>query len=340
MNTTEILNLIETKEYDFLREDENLKNIILMTFGGSYAYGTNNENSDVDVRGIALNSKREILVGEDFEQVVDTDTDTTIYSFNKMITLLASCNPNTIEIVSPTNNYFRISPVGQELIDNRHIFLSRRAIKTFGGYATQQLYRLNQKSSHAMGQADLERHILKTINALNDNFKEKYHLSDDDFINLYIAASEQENMDTEIFMDVNLSHYPLRDYTGMWNELRNIVSSYTKIGKRNSRAIEHDKIGKHMMHLLRLYYMCFDILLDEEIITKRTKEHDLLIETRNGRFVTEDNQVKPEFFKLVDELEARLEEAARKTKLPDEPDMMLIDKLRMDVNERIVRGEF
>ena len=32
-----------------------------------------------------------------------------------------------------------------------------------------------------MGQADLERHILKTINALNDNFKEKYHLSDDDF---------------------------------------------------------------------------------------------------------------------------------------------------------------
>ena len=45
------------------------------------------------------NSKEEILLGTDFEQIVNVETDTTIYSFNKMIQLLTSNNPNTIEIL-------------------------------------------------------------------------------------------------------------------------------------------------------------------------------------------------------------------------------------------------
>ena len=45
--------LINSTEYDFLRSHERLgKNIILLGLGGSYAYGTNNENSDIDFRGI------------------------------------------------------------------------------------------------------------------------------------------------------------------------------------------------------------------------------------------------------------------------------------------------
>ena len=44
-------------EYDFLRQNEHLKNrIMFLTLGGSYAYGTNVETSDIDVRGCALNS--------------------------------------------------------------------------------------------------------------------------------------------------------------------------------------------------------------------------------------------------------------------------------------------
>ena len=40
--------LVLSKEYDFLRTNPRLgERIILMGLGGSYAYGTNNENSDV-----------------------------------------------------------------------------------------------------------------------------------------------------------------------------------------------------------------------------------------------------------------------------------------------------
>lgn len=84
MNIEQIKEKLKANEYDFLREDKNLgDNIILLALGGSHAYGMDKEGSDLDVRGIALNSKKDVLLGTDFEQVVNVDTDTTIYSFTK-----------------------------------------------------------------------------------------------------------------------------------------------------------------------------------------------------------------------------------------------------------------
>ena len=100
MTIEQIKEKLQTEEYDFLKTDPKLgSQVIVLTLGGSYAYGTEQENSDLDCRGIALNSKSEILLGNDFEQVVDIDTDTTIYSFNKILSLLTSNNPNTLEIL-------------------------------------------------------------------------------------------------------------------------------------------------------------------------------------------------------------------------------------------------
>ncbi len=61
----EVKRKINSLEYDFLKTNEHLgKNIILLGLGGSYAYGTNTPESDLDIRGIALNTKREILDGK------------------------------------------------------------------------------------------------------------------------------------------------------------------------------------------------------------------------------------------------------------------------------------
>lgn len=78
--------LLSNTEYNFLRENKHLgDNIILLGLGGSHAYGTNIETSDLDIRGCALNTKEEILTNKNFEQFVNEETDTTIYSFNKLI---------------------------------------------------------------------------------------------------------------------------------------------------------------------------------------------------------------------------------------------------------------
>ena len=341
MTISEIKTMLNGSRYDFLRINEHLgKNIILLTFGGSYAYGTNTDTSDVDIRGCALNSKEEILTNKNFEQLVNEETDTTIYSFNKLISLLINCNPNTIEILGcRPEYYFYLSPIGKELIDNRHLFLSKKCIYSFGGYANQQLWRLSNKSARLVSQEEQERHILSSIQSAATTFKNKFALYDDDSIRLYIDKSEREEYDSEIFMDINLKHYPLRDYKGMWGEMNNIVKDYAKIGKRNSHAIERGKLSKHMMHLIRLYLMCLDILENGEIVTYREKDHDFLMEIRNGKYLDENRQPIAEFYEIVEEFEAKMQNAKETTALPENPDYKKIQEFVMSVNERIVRGD-
>lgn len=341
MAIDKIKEILETETYEFLRTDKNLgDNIILLTIGGSYAYGTNNQNSDLDIRGCTLNSKKQILLNENFEQFVDEQTDTTIYAFNKLIALLSNVNPNTIELLgNKPEYYFYISPIGQELLDNSHLFLSKKAAHSFGEYATAQLRRLDNKAARLVNQEQREKHILNSIINAYHTFPEKYFPFDKNSIKLYIDKSVQKEYDTEIFMDVNLHHYPLRDYKSMWSEMNNVVRDYSKIGKRNKNAIEHNKLGKHMMHLIRLYMMCLDILEKEEIITHRENEHDLLMDIRNGKYLDDNTQPIPEFFEMVDEYEKKMNYAIENTSLPEEPNYKKIDEFAMSVNERIVRGE-
>ena len=342
MTIEQIRQTVKSDEYDFLKTNERLgKNIIMLGLGGSHAYGTDIESSDLDVRGIALNSKADILTNQNFDQFINEETDTTIYSFNKMLTLLSSCNPNTIEMVGlKPEHYLYIHPLCQELLDNKKMFLSTRAVHTFGGYAEQQLRRLGNKSNRLVSQSEREQHIFNTIKNAMYDIKVAYKDFTDEEIRLYIDKSVQEGYDTEIFMDVNLKHYPLRDYCSVWNEMKSIVSSYSKIGKRNERAIEHNKLGKHSMHLIRLYMMCIDILEREEIITFREKEHDLLMRIRNGEFLDDNRQPTHEFDDLLNEYQKRFDYAKKNTSLPDKPDYKRINEFQMYVNEKIVRGEF
>ena len=335
-----IKQLLNTDAYSFLRANEHLgKNIILLTLGGSHAYGTKVEGSDVDLRGCALNSKEEILTNKNFEQFVNEDTDTTIYAFNKLITLLTNVNPNTVEMLGcKPEHYMYVSEIGKELLDNRHLFLSKKCIHSFGGYANAQLRRLDNKAVRLVSQSEREQHILNSIKNAAYSFKEQYFEHDEDSIKLYIDKSHQEEYDTEIFMDVNFTHYPLRDYKGMWSVMNNIVKEYGKIGKRNSHAIEHNKLGKHMMHLVRLYLMCLDILNEGEIITYREKDHEFLMSIRNGAYLDDNRQPIPEFFDIVADFEDKLEKAKATTQLPDNPDYKKINEFVMSVNERIVTG--
>lgn len=79
MTIEQIKEMVNGSAYDFLRTNEHLgSKIIFLTLGGSYSYGTNVETSDVDVRGCALNSESDLLGLTSFEQVVNTQTDTTI----------------------------------------------------------------------------------------------------------------------------------------------------------------------------------------------------------------------------------------------------------------------
>ena len=341
MTINEIKEMLHKSEYDFLKNNEHLGNkIILLTLGGSHAYGTNVEGSDVDIRGCALNTKEDILTNQNFEQFVNEETDTTIYAFNKLVSLLSNCNPNTIEILGcKPEHYLYLSKIGKELLNNKNLFLSQRAAFSFGGYATAQFRRLDNKSARLTDQSRQEEHILNSIKNAMYDFKRKYADFEDGAIKLYVDKAVSEEYESEIFMDINLSHYPLRDYKTMWSEMNNIVKTYSKVGHRNQNAIERGKLGKHMMHLIRLYLMCLDILERGEIVTYREKEHDFLMDIRNGKYLDDNRQPITEFFDMVNEYEKKLEYAKANTSLPEHPNYKAINEFVMSVNERIVKDD-
>lgn len=262
---------LKQEEYEFLKTNEHLgKNIILLGLAGSYSYGTNNEQSDIDVRGIALNRRSDLIGMTEFEQYVDSGTDTTVYSFRKMIHLLLNCNPNTIELLGlRPEHYLYLNDDGRELIGNARMFLSKRAIQSFGGYADAQLRRLqNALARDTYPQSEKEKHIFNSVkNAMHD-FQRKYASFESGSLKLYIDQAVHPELETEIFLDAQLKHYPLRDYRNMLTEMNNIIRDYDKLGKRN-RKKDDMHLNKHAMHLIRLFMMAVDILTEGVIRTYR-----------------------------------------------------------------------
>lgn len=257
--------LIEDSKYAPIFENKEISGRIdILCLGGSHAYGTNTEDSDIDIRGVAHNSANNTLLGKDFEHVRLDDIDTTVYSLNKLLPLLLNCNPNTIEILGCLpRHYLKISDIGRELIVLSDAFLSKRCINSFGGYARSQLHELNLLANKNLAELDI----------------------------------------------------------------------------RNRKAIEHKKLGKHMMHLIRLYLMVFDILENGQINTYRNKDREFLLSVRNGKYLDSDYRPTKEFNDLLDELDSKFKSLSESTQLPDKPDIDRVNKFLFEVNKHTVIHE-
>ena len=327
--------VIARNEYAFLREDVRLgASTIFLTLGGSHSYGTSREDSDIDVRGCAFGGVSDLLGLTSFEQVTDNATDTTVYSLNKLVRLLLACTPNTIEMLGGrAEDYVFFGEAGRVLIDNRALFLSRVAAKSFGGYVNQQLRRLeNALARDSYPHAEKERHILGSCQSAMMSLNERYSALPEGGIGLYIGKALGSELDGEILADIHLEGYPLRDYKSIWADLSNIVKDYGKLNQRN-RKKDEPHLSKHMMHLIRLYMMGIDILERGEIVTYREREHELLMSLRNGEFLA-NGQTTPAFGELLHDYERRFEYACENTALPEKPDFDAVNEMTIELNRR------
>lgn len=318
---------IDVERYRFLDTTPDLHTPILIGLGGSHAYGTNIETSDLDIRGVAMHSARDIVLGRGFEQVCNDATDTTIFSLKKVVNLLTNCNPNTIEMLGlKQEHYLYLNDVGRDLLKNKDIFLSMRCVGSFMGYANQQMYRLQQKTLVALSQEEVNAHIVKTMNGMRKMLSEQHGIKD---IEVHLK-------DGEIVIDASMKDYPVEKLSAVLGSLNDTLRNYRRNSHRNENAMAHGKIAKHSMHLLRLYMMCEDMLLKGEVNTFRDKEHDLLMDVRNGKYIGEDGKPNSEFFDMVREYESLLDYAKEHSVLPSKPNAKRIDDFLASANMRIL----
>lgn len=130
---------------------------ILLAPSGSYAYGTNTETSDRDYKGICIPplsyylgtntySSYSSLNGKNFKSEKDT-VDMRILHLNQFVKSAMNGTPNDIELLFlESNQYINITKLGQELIDNRHLFLSKQVKTRFRGYAYSVIRKLKSQS--------------------------------------------------------------------------------------------------------------------------------------------------------------------------------------------------
>lgn len=318
-------------EYKQLREKLGDR-LCFICFGGSHAYGTNIETSDIDIRGVCLPNTDELIGLNKFyqEEQKDEDTDVVIYEFSKFVKLAMDNNPNVLEMLG-NREYLIFNEVGEKLIKNASLFLSKKCIVTFMGYATSQLRRLeNFLAETEYTQEEKNKYIKQTMDVAMTKLEDKNRLFKEGAIKVNL---DKEN---KLTLDCNIKDAPIDLVRSSLNDLLTIERTYNKLGQRNTKKDEAH-LCKHQMHLIRLYLMCFDILEKHEIITYREKDRDLLLEIRKGKFL-KNNKLTEDFKPYLDSLEDKMQTSKETTTLPEKPNFKSLNDFVIEVNKLTINN--
>jgi uncharacterized protein len=123
------------------------QHVVYRCITGSRSYGLDHDESDVDLRGIYLppaDLQWSLFgISEQLERGEEV-----YWEMQKFIVLALKANPNVLEcLYTPLVDY--VLPIAQELLDMRHIFVSKLIYQTYNGYVVSQFRKL---------QKDIENH--------------------------------------------------------------------------------------------------------------------------------------------------------------------------------------
>lgn len=249
---------------------------------GSFAYGVSNDTSDIDIYGFSIPNKDIIFphltgnyifgfdktVPHNFEQwqqhhVKDPEKrkeyDFCIYNITKYFILCANGNPNMIDsLFVPTTCITHITPLGEMVRDNRHLFLSKKCWHTFKGYAFSQMHKMNTKNPEGKRK--------ETIEKYGYDVKYAYHL--------VRLLNEVEEILTECDLDLQRNREQLKAIRrGEWtqDEIKEYFSD-------KERYLEEEYLKSHLPHkpklgaIRDLLFKCLEFYFDEGVRPETDKE--------------------------------------------------------------------
>lgn len=312
MKKIKIEELLKKEEYGsvkkFIESDKRVSKVLFLCFGGSYSYGTNNESSDIDIRGVFIPTKDVLLGFNSFDVYEDKNTDTVLYSLPKFIKLTSESNPNILEMLfCNEDDYLFMCEEGRLLFSKRNLFLTKRAYFTFGHYAFSQLSKIEEatvergKNILCETREEREKDVLLSLILKYDLDENSISLTENKTFNFALNNCSY-NTCKNLFMD--------------FINVLTKVDEPKKLGSKNTK--KPVKIDKHMMHLVRLYLMALEILEKNTLHTYRGnyEEHNLLMNIRNGKYRNESGSIVDSFYELVKDLKVKTDLAFEKSTLP------------------------
>ena len=236
--------LLDRPEYQNLLKHENLgENICLLTVGGSHAYGLANENSDIDIRGIAVRTAEDILGMHHFDGFnhVTEDTDIQIYTLDKFVSLAIKGNVNVLEILfGDPSNVLLCDGFGRYLLQIKEQFLSNDSYKSLRGTVYSHL-----KTYSKTGNEKFLRHAARLIAMAYDLFLNGKFIVDVDKMTSYEsewqtlrskAMQDNDIEDIKVYCDgvleYCLEHSVLEDHVDRLMAERLVIDINRKVATR------------------------------------------------------------------------------------------------------------
>lgn len=137
---------------------------------GSKLYGTENKDSDLDIRGFTFLPKDFLLGIKRFDQYENTVSgDIVVWSAEKFVNMLLKGSSVALEMLfCPDTHIIRKSPIANELLKNKTWFVSQRVIKAALGYAQSEWRKVVGETTRDLGERrkkDIERYGYSCRNA-------------------------------------------------------------------------------------------------------------------------------------------------------------------------------
>jgi uncharacterized protein len=341
-------------------------NTIFLTVHGSIAYGLNTPESDVDIRGICIPPK-EYLYGfnKNFDQTIleAPNPDCTIFSLKKFFSLTAANNPNTLELlfVEPEDHIY-VSDIGKYLLNNRDAFLSKLIKERYIGYSKAQAHRIKnhrrwllnpmespptRKEMGLREKPEIEKNQFDAIKAMIRKKIDEWIPDFEPFSDsqkIYLQGKVSDIL-SELKISKDDSWAAAARTIGLDDNIINIIKKEKefenktedwenflkwKKNRNPKRAALEAKFGfdlKHGTQLVRLLKLGKEALETGKLQVKRTFDREELMSIKQGAWTFD------QLVNYADKIEDEVKEAYNNSKLPNQPNINLLDKLCIELVE-------
>jgi predicted nucleotidyltransferase len=295
------------------------RHVFFSSVVGSQAWGLANEKSDEDIRGCFLAPFDEWSGLWDFpDEIQSPDGDSAYWEIEKLVEQGLRGDANTLETLwSPLVQ--RQTPLGNDLITRRHMFVSMNILGSFGRYAQSQFKKIERSLTRSIAMEEMIDAIeAGTIESATDaaSILSKHGLGD------AVVARKEVHAACRSLFDRGLTTSA---------EFASVLKAVAEGRGSDLRPKPHRP--KNAYNLLRLMHSCLSWL--------RTSEP--LIEVAGdlrARLLAVKNQEVPieEVVQESKDIATEIDDAAKNSKLPEHPDINAADEFLRMCRRRAARA--
>lgn len=350
-------------------EELHQKQIILLDcISGSRAYGLQTPQSDTDLKGVFVLSKKQYYGLEYFEQVNNATNDEVYYELKRFVELLAKNNPNILELLNTPEDCIRFKHPLMDRLKPEY-FLSKLCRQSFAGYAQSQIKKAKGLKKKIVNPVDKERKSILDfcyvihrqqsvslsawlkIEGLRQedcglvnvaHMREVYTLFHNSQVssgylkgicsglnaNDISVSSVEKGIEPLAIMSFNKDGYST--YCKDYREYWEWVENRNDV--RYESTLEHGKNydAKNMMHTFRLLNMAEEIAREGKVNVRR-HDRDFLLSIRSGKFGYES------LVSMANDKLLLIDELYEKCDLPEVPNINFIEGLLVELREGVYK---